>query len=196
MTPAQVDLARQLVALPGWRWLPGMRVVGVHPFSGCRRFGRLAMGTGGKLAVAWDDGSYWTPRQTDRDGWLPDLTDDDATGGLLLGMLSRVSTVSVRARPDPYGVSVLYWVDDWPHATPLRQTIAEAAACALVTSAELAHALAGTAGRCGYLFSMCGWAEQARPAGAEFWSPCPSNWAAPQCSPVPDHSHDCQEAPA
>lgn len=102
----QVEVARQLVALPdGWRWVPGMLVWGGD---------RVTEAT---LGVAH--------------GALPDLT-DDATGGVLLGMLPSVYEVDrdergyrVRAR-DSKG-------DFVPgRQSPWSSTLAEAAARALV----------------------------------------------------------------
>jgi hypothetical protein len=70
MTSARTELARQLVALPDHRWLPGMRWIapirpgGYGPDGNCGRIG---------------DSLPWEP--PDPDAW-PDL-DDDATGGAL-----------------------------------------------------------------------------------------------------------------
>ena len=64
MTPEQLKTARDLVALPGWRWLPGM----LDQYGQRFPWGRHPP----------------HPRN------LPDLT-DDGTGGVLLGMLSKLA---------------------------------------------------------------------------------------------------------
>ncbi len=82
MTPAQVDLARALVALPGWRWRDGMlaqcsgRSVRVVQWDG-----DAVAGTGSRMLPS----GAWVPAPVYCDD-LPDLT-DPATGGVLLGML-------------------------------------------------------------------------------------------------------------
>lgn len=64
-------LARALVALPGWRWMPGM-------------LGMLGGSEGGPSVRvgAIEDGGNALQEY----GWLPDL-DDPATGGVLESML-------------------------------------------------------------------------------------------------------------
>lgn len=74
MTPAQLDLARRLVAAPWWEWRPGMLA------SWYRR--------------SPTDGSVWTSGVT-----LPDLT-DAATAGVLLAWLAEVATCGTDVDPD------------------------------------------------------------------------------------------------
>ena len=82
MTPAQVEVARQLVALPDWRW---------------------------RVPMASEDGDrVWDQRDTHPDrGWrrdgsvLPDLT-DPATAGVLL---ERLAAMAYRTDRVPVGVS-------------------------------------------------------------------------------------------
>jgi len=82
VSPAQVKLARALVALPSWRWEVGM----------------LARGSGYGRSGPW--GTPWLTDLAERvtgggpphaDNAYPDLT-DAATGGVLLGMLPVVGT--------------------------------------------------------------------------------------------------------
>lgn len=62
MTPELRTLAEQIVALPGWRWLPGLCVTNA---DGLR---------------VWLQAAH-----SSVPGWLPDLT-DPATGGVLMGL--------------------------------------------------------------------------------------------------------------
>lgn len=87
MTPAQLDLARQLAALPGFRW-----DVGMTDDRGVRVY-RRPSGVHGVDADAIDaDDQGWNmfdAFEGDHDTALPDLT-DDATGGVLLGWLAAM----------------------------------------------------------------------------------------------------------
>ena len=82
MTPEETDLARQLVALPGWSWSPGMLML------------LLATGHGERFV-----GESRTGRPIDRKGKpaVPRL-DDAATAGPLLVMLMAA---------EPHGV--IWW---------------------------------------------------------------------------------------
>lgn len=80
MTPADLALARELAAHPRWAWRAGMRASG--------------MGYGSRTL----SGTHWI-RTTERlaapgmphlDHAVPDLT-DDATAGVLLGMLTEAA---------------------------------------------------------------------------------------------------------
>ena len=76
VTPALVDLARALVALPGWRWRAGMLDTQGARVRDCGLF---------------DLPDDWDPAEYARLGHqrLPDLT-DDATGGVLLTAVFRL----------------------------------------------------------------------------------------------------------
>lgn len=133
MSPAQVDLARELVALPGWDTLPGYLRVGMAIDDGGRRLRVIAHEGAGAVAglgarVTLQGGLAQAPTWLDD---LPDLT-DAATGGVLLGMLPSAYEVDhdergcrVRAR-DSKGDLVPGRQDPW------SSTLAEAAARALV----------------------------------------------------------------
>lgn len=80
MTPAQADLARALVALPGWEWPDGMAfLTGVDAYP----LGFL-LPAGTRLRIDKDAEDHRAEGRL-RNA-LPDLT-DDATAGALLGML-------------------------------------------------------------------------------------------------------------
>ena len=101
MTPALVDLARALVALPGWRWEAGMLVCGAGWFAAARICD--ADPTDGKPDL-WEYRGYTrgpcaAGSLADTSPWdyadaYPDLT-DAATGGVLLGMLLDVALVDL-----------------------------------------------------------------------------------------------------
>lgn len=111
MTPAELDLARALVALPGWTWAPGMRVVDdADPSRGWRIDG---------------------PEDTFPGDTIPDLT-DPATGGAMVGLLP--ADAYVRGLPRESGrlwCVVLELPDERPHSV-LGPTLAIAVARALV----------------------------------------------------------------
>ena len=131
MSPAQVELARALVALPSWRWEAGalvaardgaeaMRLVSAHEDADGRP---SAMGLGYIPSEASPRADYWTEA-----GDLPDLT-DAATGGVLLGRLTEYEVDR-----DERGVRVRVKVgDDWqPDRGVWSATPAEACARALI----------------------------------------------------------------
>ena len=122
MSPETAELARALVASPRWGWRAGMRDTQGARVRDCGLF---------------DLPDDWSPAEYARLGQqhIPDL-DDPATVGVLQGVLSRLATISVRIRPDPYGASVLYWLGDRPHATPLCPTLGVAVARALLSTWE------------------------------------------------------------
>lgn len=111
MSPSTAEVARALVA-SRWPWREHRGPQGVALDGAATRC---------KDGMRW----VWCGR------WCPDL-DDPATAGVLLDVLSRLTTISVRTRPDPYAASVLYWLGDQPHATPLCPTLGEAVARALL----------------------------------------------------------------
>ena len=91
MTPALLDLARELVALPGWAWRPGMRWIaergrGLEPVVGRVVEGRRVLA----------DGVY--------PGAIPDLS-DPATLGAMLGL--------VRGLADCPWLSVVGGMEGW-----------------------------------------------------------------------------------
>jgi len=100
VTPDALDLARRMVALPGWRWMPGMLARDPKPgmeYRTCRVLGmgdplhvdgvmRPTLGKHGfTLEYAMRPGA--PPPLPDRP-WVPDL-DDPATGGALLAALGH-----------------------------------------------------------------------------------------------------------
>lgn len=74
MTPELRTLAEQIVALPGWRWLPGLCVTNA---DGLR---------------VWLQAAH-----SSVPGWLPDLT-DPATWGVLLSLMTDPSLELGRGR--------------------------------------------------------------------------------------------------
>ena len=102
MIPELHALAAQIVALPGWRWLPGLCVTN-------------AEGLRAPLLLAHDS----VP------GWLPDLT-DPATGGVMLGMLSG-QLVQAQVTPDGWRV-VMVFTDLSPSVSARAATLGEAIA--------------------------------------------------------------------
>jgi hypothetical protein len=131
VTPAQVDLARVLVTLPGWRWRAGMLTAQRGPDGAVDdtiRCTRDADDPGGPAAAAdREQDAYWTEA-----GDLPDLT-DDATGGVLLAMLASLGRVWTEHDTLRGVVSVEVWATGQdPEVAAAGSTIAEAAARALV----------------------------------------------------------------
>lgn len=139
VNPAQADLARALVALPGWEWRAGMTAIDKKGARWLVYFGRPAILCGQGIGHAgyvggWESSApiFLSP--------IPDLT-DDATGGILLGMLppdhmidrcAGAATVTIRghrpARPDlvyEHGGLNVWWSVN-------GATLGEAVAAALV----------------------------------------------------------------
>ena len=77
------ELAQKAVSLPGWRWMPGSKIVGPHGVGG---FIVLAEGDGWKVYNR--AGSSWLSAQ-EIGACLPDLT-HSGVGGILLEMLKPV----------------------------------------------------------------------------------------------------------
>lgn len=129
MTPAQIDIARRLVAAPWWRWAPGMHA---------RLWTRRDPMAWGRVRIT--DVPLFTENYLNREsvhGWtppVPDLT-DAGTGGVLLGMLAaEVPGVET-------GYSAEWWVRAWTGAEWTRPgegtTLAEAAALVLLVLLEV-----------------------------------------------------------
>ena len=105
MTPEQIELGKRAVACKGWRWMPGMRVVGIpsrmllENEDGCGR---------------WIDS---TPTDCLMAQGIPDLT-DPATLGCLLALVREVRKCPagsvwlhhVTVSPDP-DFDVWSWYD-------------------------------------------------------------------------------------
>lgn len=111
MTPELLTLADSVVALPGWRWMPGMLTRNGDRIKVAARYddGRWRLDTSNNESIyntglddAWKCNWYDIKTGRDRemaaDAPLPDLT-DAATGGCMLVMLGRC-----RAVPGPLGV--------------------------------------------------------------------------------------------
>ena len=82
MTPEIRTLTEQAIALPGWKWLPGMRVL--SPASG-------------RGVHLQEPGSPSGICGAPPAGWLPDLT-DPATGAALLSLMTDPSLELGRGR--------------------------------------------------------------------------------------------------
>lgn len=127
MTPELYALAAQIIALPGWEWLPGMRV----SRSGSKGIVYYIADGGVVVAVSrWvapvlfrymDDGSS-DPLASEL---LPDLT-DPATAGAMLGMLSK-QLVQAQVTPDGWRV-VMVFTDLNPSVSARGATLGEAIA--------------------------------------------------------------------
>ena len=95
MTPDLLTLARSVVALPGWRWMPGMLDTEGRRVLAVGRDGLPCLWlTRHQYAVIGRD---YTPRGR-REAWaqaVPDLITDAATGGCLLAMLGGQVGVAV-----------------------------------------------------------------------------------------------------
>lgn len=88
MTSDPHDIARAMVALPGWRWLPGA----------CDTHGARVVGTTstGKIIVA--SRGHYDERGDDLAGWLPDLTDPATLGAIEHGLLAPAGVWVERVR--------------------------------------------------------------------------------------------------
>lgn len=121
-TPEQLALARQLAALPGFRWRRRMSAV----WSQLPEHGGHRMTLDAVDGRAYDD-PWFNPvlGRWNCDG--PDLT-DDATGGVLLGWLSGMGALPDVCRDETH------WIVDY-HGSATRyagNTLAEACARALI----------------------------------------------------------------
>lgn len=105
-----LDLARQLVAHPGWRWLPGMLTADDYRVIGVDSDGWLLVcGSSEGDVVRWWDASL---------DWLPELTDPLTALGLLV--IAREVWGDPRLHAEPWGDS-----DGWgawapKHSVALR----------------------------------------------------------------------------
>lgn len=102
MTPAQADLARKLVALPGWEWPDGaafLTGVIVYPLGS-----PLPVGT--RLRIDGDAEDHHAEGRLRHA--LPDLT-DDATAGVLLGMLAATGRLGPVTPMYSEVGGILYW---------------------------------------------------------------------------------------
>jgi len=86
VSPEETEVARQLCALRGWKWAPGM--VGIT-HAGARWVVYHIDEAGTPMAVRMDDPRVRPAVSTIAVGTLPDLA-DPATAGALLGMLTDV----------------------------------------------------------------------------------------------------------
>ena len=77
------ELAQKAVSLPGWRWMPGSKIVGPHGVGGF-----IVLAEGGEWKVCNRAGSSWLSAQ-EIGACLPDLT-HSGVGGILLDMLKSV----------------------------------------------------------------------------------------------------------
>lgn len=130
------DLARELVAHSRWRWRAGMRVRSVvtscrdlerpvtcvlYPDCACSTRGTIngyEPPIAGRVSVAWDGGVV--DSRTDPARISPDLA-DDATAGVLLGML-RAQVAGVQVTTDDRDDR---WTIAWAHRDDLRTGYAE-----------------------------------------------------------------------
>lgn len=107
MTPDLLALARQVVALPGFAWAPGM--LGVDPAGEGSPIRIVAKGEMVRTATGT---SIYRPGSQLAMGMLahyvPDLT-DLATGGAMLPALGAAKVVT---RTDPYGCRVMWLAED------------------------------------------------------------------------------------
>ena len=131
MTPEQTEVARALVALPGWEWRAGMLTLPdpANPIASlaCQHLGADRL----RVLNEWDaNGPCGAP-----EGWLPDLT-DAGTGGVLLEMLGADPwlKLTVWRAPKAWGL----WsvgLGGRPHESPFTgSTLAEAVARALLAT--------------------------------------------------------------
>lgn len=115
MNSTKLDLARQLVARPWWRWRPGMAWVRRDTTD------TFTLQRGRHLRPPGPEAPW---------GALPDLA-DDAMGSVLLRLLER----SYRLECDLQGIDNVYFlgVGKGPRSVSVHgTTLAEAAACALL----------------------------------------------------------------
>jgi hypothetical protein len=94
VTPTQADIARKLVALPGWEWRAGMRAIGKWTEYPVRVIGYGERPFDDEDAHAADPFLWWQEPRGDDGGpylgpYVPDLS-DLGTAGVLLGMLPPV----------------------------------------------------------------------------------------------------------
>lgn len=123
MTPDLLTLAAFVVALPGWRWMPGMLA------DDSDRIHDAIQMLDGRWHLHMTSGVTITNARNEHDGWcrvlyspvherevvypsdapLPDL-DDAATGGCMLAMLGpcSVSSVPGSIKLSVSGIQVLY----------------------------------------------------------------------------------------
>lgn len=96
MTPDILTLAASVVALPGWRWIPGMLLADGYRVVGSADYGdgMWALALSGGATLTNVNGEGWRrilgeeegEMKESADAPLPDLT-DAATGGGLLSLL-------------------------------------------------------------------------------------------------------------
>jgi hypothetical protein len=140
MTPAALDLARTLVALPGFEWRPGMRFAGTRITVVWVGRHHMTVASDWMLGDLRFHEGMWQARTGPLPGWgpatlteaLPDL-DHDGTAGALLAWLrttGRLTCVST----DTSGPGWWIELDTDPYEEPwIRgETLGEAVASALV----------------------------------------------------------------
>ena len=101
MTPDLLTLTASVVALPGWRWMPGMLTTeGDRVWGVGTDLGTLFLDLANRTALCFDEKHGWrrwlldgSPR-TPCEPPLPDFT-DAATGGCMLAMLDGQVGVAV-----------------------------------------------------------------------------------------------------
>lgn len=92
MTPEETSLARSLVALPGWRWVPGMLVCA--PDDRGHVTAVLDGDEGVTVYVCFDEETRSCRFDEEIGLLLPDLT-HMGTAGILLGMLAAIAPPEV-----------------------------------------------------------------------------------------------------
>lgn len=122
MTPDQIDLSRQIVTLPGFRWQQGMR--NVNPDGSSGWWTHTGGSERGNLSPWYGHRANHNPSEA-----VPDLA-DDATGGALVHWIAEMG-LSLAVGAD----TMRWWVSITLHPKRRRftgATLAEACARALV----------------------------------------------------------------
>ena len=125
-TPDHVDLARRLVARPGWEWLPGLWVRPILADGAIEDRLGVVVGRIAAMPIAWWPDLQATRSHDPRPGahLCVDL-EHDANAGILLGILER-------AMPLRIVLVCLEQDGTWNVETWQGATLAEAAARALL----------------------------------------------------------------
>lgn len=115
MTPEETSLARSLVALPGWRWVPGMKLAEKRIFIVWAGPDHLSCANDMFVGDLRCREGVWEARTSPHREWgpatltevLPDL-EHMGTAGILLGMLAAIAPPEVYFGPDTVRVT---WSD-------------------------------------------------------------------------------------